>query len=175
MTTSRLTPFFAEIVDVKATIPEEKLVYFRARLKARLHAFVIAEFSKLQKEVGFNRATLARRLGKRPEVITRLIGTPGNWEVNTLSDLLLGMGIEPTIGANRLENGAIEANQEHWRTLRNANPMPFDLLARMSAANENSSGVQRLGQLGALQTHQRQPFKGEIGSPQRQEHRVRIA
>ena len=43
---------------------------------------------------GLSQADLARRIGKRPEVINRLLGSPGNWRIDTISDLLVGIGAE---------------------------------------------------------------------------------
>src|SRR6202030_4527223 len=45
---------------------------------------VIREFGKS----GLSQADLARRLGKSPEVISRLLARPGNWESDTFSELL---------------------------------------------------------------------------------------
>jgi hypothetical protein len=39
-------------------------------------------------------AELARRIGKRPEVVNRMLGSPGNWRIDTISDLLVGIAAE---------------------------------------------------------------------------------
>jgi hypothetical protein len=70
-----------------ARIPLETQLYFRARNKNRAYDAVIREFLKS----GLSQATLARRLGKRPEIISRLLGAPGNWTLDTVSDLLLAI------------------------------------------------------------------------------------
>ncbi len=61
--------------------------YFQARLRQRLYDLVIKEF----KSSGRTRAHLAKKLGKRPEQITRWLSGPGNLTLDTLSDLLLGL------------------------------------------------------------------------------------
>lgn len=114
MTTSQPTPFLSEVIEGKR-IPEEKLAYFRSRLKNRLHAFVLVQFSKLGREEQFTKADLARQLGKKPEQITRWLGAPGNWTLDTLSDLLLGMGFEPNLSAANLKYGAVKPSDEAWR------------------------------------------------------------
>jgi hypothetical protein len=112
--TTQQTQFLSEVLEGKR-IPEEKLAYFRARLKNRLHAFVLTQFLQLEKTKDFSKADLARRLGKKPEQITRWLGGPGNWTLDTLSDLLLGMGFEPNFFAANLKHGAIRPDQEAWR------------------------------------------------------------
>src|ERR1700733_9189676 len=64
-----------------------ELAYFQARNRSRAHAVVLKEFQ----ESGLTQADLARRLGKRPEVISRLLGAPGNWGLDTMSDLLFAI------------------------------------------------------------------------------------
>jgi hypothetical protein len=117
MTTSQSTQekqFLSEILEGKA-IPVEKLAYFRARLAHRIHEVVLTEFDQLEDAGEINRAELARRIGRRPEQLTRWLNTAGNWTLDTLSDLLLGMGYEPTFGVSRLVDTADQ------RLARNAN------------------------------------------------------
>lgn len=60
-----------------------------------MYELVVSEFQKSR----ITKATLARRLGKRPEIISRLLGAPGNWTLNTVSDLLFAIsGGEPEYG-----------------------------------------------------------------------------
>lgn len=93
--------FLSEIVGDDA-ISEGKLEYFRSRLSNRFHEFIIDEFIRLSKEKNVTKADLARKIGKAPAQITRWLGEPGNWTMDTLSDLALGMGCEPSTGLIRL-------------------------------------------------------------------------
>jgi hypothetical protein len=69
------------------------LAYFRARNRNNAYHAVIREFQ----DSGLSQATIARRLDKRPEIISRLLGAPGNWTLDTVSDLLFAIsGAEPT-------------------------------------------------------------------------------
>lgn len=95
MTTSQ-TSFLSEIISGDP-IPANKLGYFRARLINRLHELIITEFDRLSKSGEISKADLARRIGKKPEQITRWLGAPGNWTIETVSDLAIGMGCEPKI------------------------------------------------------------------------------
>ena len=61
--------------------------YIRARHRQRMYDVVIREF----KQSGLSQADLARRLGKSPEIISRLLARPANWEADTFSDLLFAI------------------------------------------------------------------------------------
>ena len=66
--------------------------YFRARNQHKVHALILDAFARS----GITQAQLARRSRKRPEVISRMLGEPGNWTLNTLSDLIFAIcGGEP--------------------------------------------------------------------------------
>lgn len=45
---------------------------------------------------GLTKAELARRLKRAPEQITRWLSSPGNLEVDTISDLFVAMGAKPS-------------------------------------------------------------------------------
>ncbi len=94
MDTSRVQ-FFNEILDLDhLTIPLGKIAFFRERFRNRLHQLVLQKFITLEDTRGFSRADLARRIGRKPEQVTRWLGAPGNWTLDTVSDLLLGMAAE---------------------------------------------------------------------------------
>jgi hypothetical protein len=40
---------------------------------------------------GLSQADLARRLGKGTDIVCRLLGGPGNWTLDTLSDLMFAI------------------------------------------------------------------------------------
>jgi hypothetical protein len=73
-------------------IPVGTLGYFEARNRNRLYEVVLNEFLRS----GISQATLARRLGKNPDVVCRWLGAPGNWTLDTVTDLLFAIsGAEP--------------------------------------------------------------------------------
>jgi hypothetical protein len=75
------------------TIPESKRVYFQERFRGRIFDFVIASFTR-ERQRGLTKATLARRIGKSPEVVNRWLAAPSNLTIDSISDLLLGIGAE---------------------------------------------------------------------------------
>ena len=56
----------------------------------------------LSEEEGFSRADLARKLRARPSQITRWLSSPGNWTLDTISDLLLAMSCRAHLTADDL-------------------------------------------------------------------------
>lgn len=113
MTTSQPATFLSEVIS-GVPIPPEKLGYFRGRFSNRLHELLLDLFVELERAGKITRASLARRIGKAPEQITRWLGAPGNLTLDTVSDLFLGMGYEPAVAADNLseqvEPGLPEVN-----------------------------------------------------------------
>jgi len=99
-------------------IPPAKLAYFRQRLRNRLHRVVLSEFSRLASAEGLTKKSLAQRIGRKPEQITRWLTASGNWTLDTLSDLLLGMGTEPSVTIGRFADTAMAPTlvQPDWET-----------------------------------------------------------
>jgi hypothetical protein len=89
------TSFLAEILDEKEKIPQHKLVYFRTRVRHRIYDLVVREFLRWQKDSGLTKKDLARRIDRQAAQITRWLSYPGNWTLDTVSDLLLAMRAEP--------------------------------------------------------------------------------
>lgn len=126
MTTSQTQSFLTEILEGKP-IPVGKLEYFRARLQSRLHQLVLTEYLR-QEDRGLRQVDLARRIGRKPEVVNRLLGAPGNWTLNTVSDLLLGMGSEPDLTVEHLKDTVNQDAMSHLiagvKTGQSANIVP---------------------------------------------------
>jgi len=72
------------------------LAYERQRLRTMAHQYVLTRFLEAQRVSSINRAQIARKLGRKPEQITRWLGAPGNWTLDTISDLLLALGCDPS-------------------------------------------------------------------------------
>jgi hypothetical protein len=102
MTTSP-TAFLSEVESEFDVIPAEKRAYLSDRLRHRLYDLILNEFMKHQEEnPGFTQAALARRIGSRPEVVNRWLTSPGNWTLDTVSNLLAGIsGAEVGLSVNR--------------------------------------------------------------------------
>lgn len=107
MTTSRKKPFLSDVLG-SDRIPLGTLSYFRERFRDRLYDLVMEEFLKQQTESGLTRAEVARRISRRPEQVTRWFAAPGNWTLETVSDLLLAVAkSEPDVTLWPLEGRAV--------------------------------------------------------------------
>lgn len=71
--------------------PRRDLVYFRQNQRNEVFQSVVAHFAKVAGEDGLTKKELAEMLGKDPAQITRWFSGPKNWELDTISDLLLAM------------------------------------------------------------------------------------
>jgi hypothetical protein len=88
--------FTSEIASPSATIPMGKLAYLSERARNNLYAFVIKKFREKEK-LGFTKAQLARRIGYDSARVNKLLAAPGNWTLDTVSDLLVGIAAEELI------------------------------------------------------------------------------
>ena len=82
MSTSQTTGLFEPIGTDKISLGT--LGYIRARVRQRAFELIVREFKKS----GLSQADFARRLGKAPEVVSRLLNRPRNLELDTFSDML---------------------------------------------------------------------------------------
>lgn len=69
------------------------LAYLEARAKNAFYDYVMVKFKEAEQK-GLTKAKLARRLGKRPDQISHVLGAPGNWTLSTISELLVGISKE---------------------------------------------------------------------------------
>ncbi len=104
-------PTSSEPEESGKEIPTVMLAYFRGRFSNKLHELVLREFAAQERAGKTSRAKLARKIKRKPEQITRWLGSPGNWTIDTVSDLLLGMGMEPVISARKIT----EERTSYWK------------------------------------------------------------
>lgn len=93
MPTSQTPSLLTEILAGEE-IPLRTIAYFRTKLRYALHDLVLREFLQQEDSHRINKAELARRIHKKPEQVSRWLGAPGNWTIDSVSDLLVGMGAE---------------------------------------------------------------------------------
>jgi hypothetical protein len=94
MTISRNDIGLSEPSDAER-VPLGVFGYFQARNRHNAYDLVMEEFASS----GLSQADLARRLGRGTDVVCRWLSGPGNWTLDTLSDLLFAIsGATPVFG-----------------------------------------------------------------------------
>lgn len=86
MSTSQIMPGLSEPVG-SDKISQGTLAYICARNRQRQYDIVIREFKKS----GITQKELADRLGSTPDVVSRLLARPGNWEADTFAKLMFAI------------------------------------------------------------------------------------
>jgi hypothetical protein len=70
------------------------VVYYRQRQKNRVFADLVKFFAEEAERTGMTKKELSELLDKDPAQITRWLSAPSNFELDTLSDVLLALGAE---------------------------------------------------------------------------------
>jgi len=92
-------------------ISDRYLKYFAARCQNDMHDLVLKSYEDALRR-GLSRADIAKRLAKRPEQITRWLGSPGNWTLETVSNLLLALGQIPEFRAAPLSSLSLHSHSD---------------------------------------------------------------
>lgn len=69
------------------------LAYLEERARNLFYDFIMTKFKEAE-QFGLNKAKLARRINKRPDQISHILGAPGNWTLGTITALLVGINRE---------------------------------------------------------------------------------
>lgn len=85
--------FLSEILDWEP-IPEDKLIYFRERLKHKLHAAILDAFLERSKGRDLKQSDLAARIHRKRAQITRWFSSASNLTLDSISDLMVGLGMD---------------------------------------------------------------------------------
>lgn len=93
MTTSALPDILTDALK-KEPIPKETIEYLIARMKLRLHDFILRRLAAGEDGGRLEQAKLARRLGVSRAQISQQLGVPGNWTVASVTKLAAAMGGE---------------------------------------------------------------------------------
>lgn len=109
------TSFLSEILE-GTRIPIGKRAYFQERLRNRVYDMIVAEFLRLSEKTGLTQKKLSERVGRGPDQVNRWMSSPGNWTLDTVSDLLLGIaGAELEIAIMPLaERPKLNSHKPTW-------------------------------------------------------------
>jgi transcriptional regulator with XRE-family HTH domain len=85
--------FLSEILEW-GPIPQDTLVYFRERLRHRLHSAILDAFNRRASQRDFKQTDLARRIHRTRAQIARWLSTQSNLTLDSISDLMVGLGMD---------------------------------------------------------------------------------
>lgn len=109
MTTYQIMQFFSDF-DESGEISAGRRSYLHARAKNSFYQYIVTKFLDKEAAGEITKADLARRIGKRPEVITRLLRSSGNWTIETIVDLLAGISGEELMPKSEPFRGRAKRN-----------------------------------------------------------------
>jgi transcriptional regulator with XRE-family HTH domain len=111
MTISHGPSVLSEIND-ETPIPTKTLRYFRRLLQNRFHEMILEAFIEQEQKEGLTQKQLAARIGRDAAIVNRWLNTASNYEIDTISDLLLGLKLD-------LDDPSYTSFDELERRLRN--------------------------------------------------------
>ncbi len=145
--TSSPTPFLFELEagHIGPEIPASKRAYFQQRLRNKVFNFLIDKFVTAQRG-GLTKASLARRIGKTPDLINRWLGAPSNLTIDSVSDLLLGIAAEELELTSSSPLGCAPANYSHFHELAKASALNerFELTENIQDSRRRSASAAAL-------------------------------
>jgi hypothetical protein len=97
-TSSTLTKFHE-----KEVFSPRELAFLEGLAQNRAHAVVLKVLEPLSHDGSITRAQIAKRLSRSPSQITRWLGSPGNWTLQTLAILLGALGHIPEISSRPID------------------------------------------------------------------------
>jgi DNA-binding phage protein len=75
--------------------------YLNERARNNFYDYVLRRFQEAAEKHQLTKAQLARRIGLGPDRITKVLGSPGNWTLDTITELLVGICREEIVPHSR--------------------------------------------------------------------------
>ena len=73
------------------------LGYLNERVRNSVYDYILRRFHEEAEKCGLTKAQLARRIKLGPDRVSKLLGSPGNWTLETITELLVGICREELI------------------------------------------------------------------------------
>ena len=120
-----------------------EIFFFRQRQKNRIYQSVLEYFVSLVEKRQLTKKEIAQKLGKDPAQITRWFNAPGNWKLDTVSDLLLAMGAEMKHEVVSIETNQLQKNTQTVVDISNISTVVYeaDNVTRTSSTESNYLNV----------------------------------
>jgi transcriptional regulator with XRE-family HTH domain len=111
--------------------------YFEQRFRNRIYEVVIKAVEEAAASNKWKRKDLAARSGKKAPQITKWLSGPGNWTLDTVSNLLYAIDAELDFKVTKF-SGKRKANEFHPLNNPIAAPLQTKVLAARSTAEEDA-------------------------------------
>lgn len=85
-----------EILESGDPIPAGTRAYLCARTQNKYFDYVHSKLREAEAK-GLRRSELARRIGKSPTRLSHILASPGNWTLDTVTELLIGICLEEPV------------------------------------------------------------------------------
>lgn len=111
MTTFQQTPVKSELAGDER-LSDYALGYLNQRVRNSFYDYVMRRFEEASKKEGLTKSILADRIGVTPSRVTRLLGSPSNWTLDTVSTLLIGICRAELLPASEPYLGRAKRNRQ---------------------------------------------------------------
>tara|TARA_R110002074_G_scaffold384791_1_gene565650 strand:- start:972 stop:1475 length:504 start_codon:yes stop_codon:yes gene_type:complete len=100
MIASQKKSFLSEI-EGNDPLSDGARAYLCERVKNDYYDFILTKFHEANKTNGLTQADIARRLNLGPDRVSKMLGAPGNWTIDTATLLLLAICREENTPSSR--------------------------------------------------------------------------
>lgn len=108
------------------------LGYFREAFREELNEQLL----ELCSSADLSKAEIARRIGRRPEQVTRWMNSPSNLESDTVSDIALAFGSRPRVTFEKIAFGEEIGEEDSQKEENSGNIVNLDAVRQFRAQAE---------------------------------------
>ena len=133
---SQQTSVLSELQS-QAPLSPATLAYLGQRARNRYYDYII----KRLRASGMKKADLARRIGKGPDRIGHLLGSPGNWTIDTIAELLAGIAQEELLPDSQKIEGKAARNITQADLVKGIGSAPTERKAPSATEADSSASA----------------------------------
>jgi hypothetical protein len=128
-----------------------QVAYFCERFRSQVYYAIVETFRKEVEEGNLTQATLSRRLNKDPAIVSKWFSGPRNFQLDSISEVLLAMGAEPELRVNLLREPILTPNYAHPLVEELAGNYPEPKIVSITSTETPRGGIIRSTPTGSRQ------------------------